>query len=98
MGRTSSVGEFLRSRKSPVTIEQIADGAGVSDKTARNYVTEQSRVANWIGDNEYIVVLHGQNGNQYCVRNKSDVKGTMKVGKASWNLADRNDFKAHYTR
>lgn len=98
MARSISVEKFMRSRRAPVTVEQVAQGAGVSDSTARNYLTEEIRLERWLNSNERIVVLHGDNGNSYCVRSNSEIKPTMQFGRSNWTRAESEAYKAHYTR
>lgn len=98
MGKNNAVATFLRGRRSPATIEQIAEGACVSESAARNYVTEQNRISRWVKDNESVVVLHGVGSNQYCVRSASELKNTIRVGRSSWSFTDQDGYKAHYTQ
>jgi len=97
MVRTSSVARVMRNRRSPISVPQIASRAGTSEATARNYVTEQSRLDRWLKPDEKMCIFHKGGTASYCVREIKEISPNMKVGNATWSCTKEDAYKAHYT-
>lgn len=95
---TSHIASIMLNRRRPISIGELVERTGASEKTVRNALTEVNRISSWLPDGNAVVVLRGHGfENQYCVRKDSEIGSSFKQGKYNWELAADDGVRAQYS-